>query len=38
MKDGSQTMLKITRVSEREYEREAFEEFKFVPMLKGRNF
>jgi len=36
--DGSQTMLKITRLSEREYEREAFEEFKFVPMLKGRNF
>lgn len=36
--DGSQTMHKITRVSELHFQTEIFEEFRFVPMLKGKNF
>ncbi|MDX2002621.1 MAG: protein-L-isoaspartate(D-aspartate) O-methyltransferase [Chitinophagales bacterium] len=31
-----QTMLRITKVSETEFEKEEFEDFKFVPMLKGK--
>lgn len=36
--ENSQTMLKITRLSQEEYKTETFEEFQFVPMLKGKNF
>ena len=36
--DGSQTMHKITRVSETTFSTEIFEDFRFVPMLKGKNF
>lgn len=31
-----QRMLRITKVGEREFEKEEFEDFKFVPMLKGK--
>ncbi|MCC6570536.1 MAG: protein-L-isoaspartate O-methyltransferase, partial [Chitinophagales bacterium] len=30
-----QQMLRITRLSQTEFEKETFEEFTFVPMLKG---
>ena len=32
---ADQVMLRLTKVSEREIETEEFENFKFVPMLKG---
>ena len=34
---GSQDMLRITKVSDGELEKEQFEQFEFVPMLKGQN-
>lgn len=35
--DQEQTMYKITRISEEHYEQEALDQFKFVPLLKGKN-
>lgn len=36
--DGSsQTMLRITRLSDSEYKEERFDKFRFVPLLKGKN-
>ena len=32
--DGVQQMLRITKISENEYNTETFGEFKFVPMLQ----
>ena len=34
----TQQMLRITKVSENEFEEEAFDKFAFVPMLKGKAF
>jgi protein-L-isoaspartate(D-aspartate) O-methyltransferase len=31
-----QRMLRITKVGEKQFETEEFEDFKFVPMLKGK--
>lgn len=37
--DGiAQDMIRITKKGEKEYEKEVFEKFAFVPMLKGKNF
>lgn len=33
--EGSQDMLRITKLSETEFQKEVFEKFAFVPMLKG---
>ncbi len=33
----SQTMLRITRTSASTYKKEVFDEFRFVPLLKGKN-
>ncbi len=33
--EGSQDMLRITKVSETKFQKEIFEKFAFVPMLKG---
>ena len=33
----SQTMLRITRVSKTEFKQDSFGEFRFVPLLKGKN-
>lgn len=33
---GYQTMLRITKIAEGEYETEEFEKFAFVPMLRGK--
>ena len=33
--DKSQTMYKITKLSETDFEKQRFDEFKFVPFLKG---
>lgn len=35
--ESSQTMLRITRTSETDYFQESFAEFRFVPLLKGKN-
>lgn len=35
--EQSQTMLRITRTSETDYFQESFNEFRFVPLLKGKN-
>ena len=35
--DGLQTMYRITKLSEHQYKRESFGEYRFVPMLKGIN-
>jgi len=35
--ENSQTMLRITRVSETDFKQDAFGEFRFVPLLKGKN-
>jgi protein-L-isoaspartate(D-aspartate) O-methyltransferase len=35
--DGGQQMYKIIRISETEYEEQAFEKFRFVPFLSGVN-
>ena len=35
--DGLQTMYRITKVSDLQYKRESFGEYRFVPMLKGIN-
>ncbi|MFT4969045.1 MAG: protein-L-isoaspartate(D-aspartate) O-methyltransferase, partial [Chitinophagales bacterium] len=32
---GNQDMLRLTKVSAQQLEKEVFEEFAFVPMLKG---
>lgn len=34
---GCQDMIRIKRISDKEFEREQFQEFAFVPMLKGQN-
>lgn len=34
---GSQDMLRITKVNDEEVTKEQFEQFEFVPMLKGQN-
>jgi protein-L-isoaspartate(D-aspartate) O-methyltransferase len=34
---NSQTMTRITKKSETEYSYEKFEEFRFVPLLSGKN-
>ncbi len=34
---GSQDMLKVTKISENEFQEESFGKFVFVPMLKGKN-
>lgn len=36
--DGNQVMLRIRKTAEGVFEREDFENFRFVPMLKGRVF
>lgn len=36
--NGTQTMFKITRISEDEYKQESFDDFSFVPMLGGKNY
>ena len=36
--NGKQTMHKITRISETEFDEVTSEEFSFVPMLGGKNF
>jgi protein-L-isoaspartate(D-aspartate) O-methyltransferase len=33
----SQAMLRITRISKTDYKKEIFDDFRFVPMLKGKN-
>ncbi len=35
--DQTQKMYRITRISEKEFEKEEFENFRFVPFLKGTN-
>ncbi|MCH2023252.1 MAG: protein-L-isoaspartate(D-aspartate) O-methyltransferase [Saprospiraceae bacterium] len=35
--ESSQTMLRITRVSQTEFKEDAFGKFRFVPLLKGKN-
>lgn len=35
--DKTQRMLRITRISEKEFKTEEFDNFKFVPFLKGKN-
>jgi protein-L-isoaspartate(D-aspartate) O-methyltransferase len=35
--NNSQTMLRITKVSETDFKQDAFGEFRFVPLLKGKN-
>jgi protein-L-isoaspartate(D-aspartate) O-methyltransferase len=35
--DGRQTMMRLTRDEDDNYEEETFSNFSFVPMLKGRN-
>jgi protein-L-isoaspartate(D-aspartate) O-methyltransferase len=35
--EGSQDMLRLTKISEKDFEKEAFEKFEFVPMLKGES-
>jgi protein-L-isoaspartate(D-aspartate) O-methyltransferase len=34
---SSQTMTRLTKKSETEYNYEKFEEFRFVPLLSGKN-
>jgi len=34
---NSQTMTRVTRISETEYSYEKFDEFRFVPLLSGKN-
>lgn len=34
---GSQDMLKVTKISENEFQEESFGKFVFVPLLKGKN-
>ena len=34
---GSQDMLRLTKISDKEIQKEVFETFAFVPMLKGEN-
>ena len=34
---GSQDMLKVTKISENEFQEESFGKFMFVPLLKGKN-
>lgn len=35
--DNSQKMLRITKLSDNDFQEEIFEEFRFVPLLKGKN-
>ena len=35
--DNTQKMFRITRVSEKEFKKEEFANFRFVPFLKGTN-
>jgi protein-L-isoaspartate(D-aspartate) O-methyltransferase len=34
--EGNQDMLRLTKISEKEFKKEVFETFAFVPMLKGK--
>lgn len=36
-KEGNQRMLRLTKTAEGKFEEEEFDQFKFVPMLKGKN-
>ena len=35
--ENSQIMTRLTRISDKEFNKETFGEFKFVPLLKNKN-